>query len=341
MTSMASGLRQWLYGVWYEGRSGGAVLLPLAWLFGALALIRRGAYRLGLRQSGRAGAPVIVIGNVSVGGGGKTPLVAWLARKLLSEGHAPAIVSRGYGGTEPASPMPVNPDSTASVAGDEAVMLARATGVPVYVCRDRLAAARRAVAERATVVIADDGLQHYRLERDFEIVVVDGERGHGNGRLLPAGPLREPVSRLASADLVVYAGGDPGEAERLHYQLVIGEPRNAATGERRGIAAFAGMTVHAVAGIAHPARFYAALEGHGLAVRGVPVADHGVADATRLFPADDQPVLMTEKDAVKYTGLSARHWVVPAEVAFDPTDEARISKAIDDMLSGTAQAARS
>ncbi|MEL6949236.1 MAG: tetraacyldisaccharide 4'-kinase [Pseudomonadota bacterium] len=303
----------WLQRVWYGKAPGGFLLWPLEWLFRGLAASRRAAFRTGLSDTRWVSAPVIVVGNLSVGGSGKTPLVGWLARAAQESGWQPAIVSRGYGGSEPREPLAVTSETAATVSGDEPLMLARDTGLPVFVSRDRYAAAAQAVAEGADLVIADDGLQHYALGRDAEVVVVDATHGHGNGHCLPAGPLREPVSRLAQADLVVRSNGEGGTS----YRLAITEAVNLETGERRPLASFAGAAAHVVAGIGHPARFHAALEAFGIAVQPIAVPDHGRLEPSALSPGDGSPVLMTAKDAVKYTALTARHWVVPARVDMD------------------------
>ena len=303
----------WLQRVWYGKASGGFLLWPLEWLFRGLAALRRAAFRVGLADTRWAAAPVIVVGNINVGGSGKTPLVGWLARTAREAGWQPAIVSRGYGGAEPREPLAVGAETFAAVSGDEPLMLARDTGVPVFVSRDRYAAAAQAVARGADLVIADDGLQHYGLGRDAELVVVDATRGHGNGHCLPAGPLREPVSRLARADLVVHSNGAGGAS----YRLSITEAVNLETGERRSLESFAGAVAHVVAGIGNPARFHTALEAFGIAVQPIAVPDHGRLEPSALSPDDAAPVLMTAKDAVKYTAFTSRHWVVPARVDMD------------------------
>ncbi|MEO0616851.1 MAG: tetraacyldisaccharide 4'-kinase [Pseudomonadota bacterium] len=303
----------WLQRVWYDRAPGGFLLWPLEWLFRGLAALRRAAFRAGLADTRWVSAPVIIVGNISVGGSGKTPLVGWLGRAAREAGWRPAIVSRGYGGTEPREPLVVGEGTSAAVSGDEPLMLARDTGLPVFVSRDRYAAAAQAVAGGADLVIADDGLQHYGLGRDAEVIVVDATRGHGNGHCLPAGPLREPVSRLARADIVVHSNGTQGTS----YRLEITEAVNLETGERRSLESFSGAAAHVVAGIGHPARFHAALEAFGIDVQPIAVPDHGRLEASALSPGDALPVLMTAKDAVKYATTSARHWMVPARVVMN------------------------
>lgn len=312
-------VRRWIYRVWYEGAGSGWVLLPLEVLFRLVVSIRCALYRLGIFRSGAAGAPVVVVGNIAVGGGGKTPLVGWLAERLTGKGISVAIVSRGYGGQEPTEPLRVTVETDPALSGDEAAMLARRSGVAVWVCRDRLAGARAAVRAGAQLVLTDDGLQHYRLQRDWEIVVVDADRGHGNGRCLPLGPLREPLRRLESVDQLIYAG-QPKDALVPSYQLTLGTAVNLADQSVVPLADFSGQTVHAIAGIAHPRRFVDALAQLGINAELIDIADHGTATEAQLCPDGDQPVLMTEKDAVKYHSLEARHWMVPATVMVSDSD---------------------
>jgi tetraacyldisaccharide 4'-kinase len=232
------------------------------------------------------------------------------------------VVSRGYGGVEPRTPRRVAPGDDPAICGDEPLLIATVTGQPVWICRDRLAAARAAVAAGAQVVIADDGLQHYRLRRDLEIVVVDGRRGFGNGRCLPAGPLREPPARLEDADLTVCngAGKCPGDAltMRLEGSAAVRLDGTA----RRALAAFAPGPVHAIAGIGHPQRFFDLLADHGLEVIPHPLPDHAPVPATLLAPADGRPVLMTAKDAVRCARepAAAGCWQLPVVACFTAAD---------------------
>ncbi|MEL7312665.1 MAG: tetraacyldisaccharide 4'-kinase [Pseudomonadota bacterium] len=314
-----TGTQRWLYSVWYDNGAGGWILRPLEWLFRSIVAIRRMLYRQGIFTTQHLDVPVVVVGNLAVGGGGKTPLVGWLVSELRDRGCRVAIVSRGYGGEEPARPLRVGDDVTAARSGDEAKMLAESTGAPVFVCRDRVAAARAAQEDGAELIVADDGLQHYRLGRAMEIVVIDAARGQGNTRCLPAGPLREPMSRLSDVDLIVGSGGEiPGVSE-ISYSLTIQTAVNGESGVERDLETFSGQHVHAVAGIAHPTRFVDALERFGIRVNLIPVGDHQVLERAELNPSDELDVLMTEKDAVKYQSLEQRHWIVPARVVFAET----------------------
>lgn len=320
--------------LWYEGSPLMLPLLPLSWLFGLAVSARRRLYASGAFSSAAVGVPVIVIGNITVGGTGKTPFTAWLAQRLLAAGHRPGIVSRGYGGTVRREPLRVTAATAAAEAGDEPVLLARQSGVPVAVCTERVRAAQLLVAEGVDVILADDGLQHYALARDLEIAVIDGARRFGNGRLLPAGPLREPVSRLAAATLVVVNGGEPQSGE-CGFTLRAQEARALADDQPCPIERFAGRKVWALAGIGHPERFFDTLRQAGIEPVAVEVPDHGVTDLARLRDKADWPILMTEKDAVKYPHCEdGSTWYLPVDLVMPPATEALIMTRIHDRLFG-------
>lgn len=273
------------------------LLLPGAIAFGAAVALRRAAYRLGILRSTRLAVPVVVVGNVIVGGTGKTPLVLWLAAELARRGWHPGIVSRGHGGAMDAV-RPVPPGGEPAVFGDEPVLLAERSGAPVWIGRDRAAAAGALLAAHAEcdAIICDDGLQHYALARDFEIAVRDA-RGAGNGLLLPAGPLREPLTRRVDAWVVNGADAGPGE-----YAMRLAPAGFRRVGPERSevpVDALAGKRLHAIAGIGNPARFFDQLRALGLDAVPHAFPDHHRYRAGELdFPACDL-VLMTEKDAVK------------------------------------------
>jgi tetraacyldisaccharide 4'-kinase len=318
-----------LLAAWYEGAP------PPLWArlvepaYRAVVALRRYAYRRGWRAAGHPGRPVVVIGNLSVGGTGKTPLAIWLVRQLRQRGLQPAVVSRGYGGAQPRSPHAVSPEDEPGYAGDEPLLIARETGCPVWICRDRLAAARAAVAAGADVVIADDGLQHYRLRRDFEILVIDSERGFGNLRCLPAGPLREPPARADEVDFTVCTGrGGHCPPRGVRMELLGGDAVRADGDERRPLAAFAGQPVHAIAGIGHPERFFRFLELHGLELIRHPLPDHGEIPDALLQPADGRPVLMTSKDLVRCLprGRRVGAWHVPVAARLDADGAALLER---------------
>ena len=324
MTGVAAGGQQWVNRVWY-GRSRGFVpLMPLTWLYAAVIAVRRFLYRHRLLPIHRVGVPVIVIGNLTVGGTGKTPLTIWLVAALRARGFNPGVASRGYRGSVGRSPQLVHADSDAAVVGDEPVLIARRCQCPVAVHPDRVAAARLLAREGVDVVIADDGLQHYRLGRDAEIAVVDGERGFGNGRLLPAGPLREPLSRLAGVDQILVNGGrSAGAASTVTGGLPVNFFELRATEARRldgnsvPLSSLAGSTVHAIAAIGNPERFFAMLEAVGIDVIATPLRDHAGIEARDMDFDDDLQVVMTEKDAVKCGLQSDGVWYVPVDVVMD------------------------
>jgi len=321
-------VEQRLTELWYRERAPPPLLRPLAWLYGTLLAARGRAYAAGWLRSQSAGRPVVVIGNLTVGGTGKTPLTLWLARELTAQGWRVGIVSRGYGGGA-RRPRAVDTAARWREVGDEPLLLARRSGCPTMVGGDRLAAAR-ALAARVDLILADDGLQHLRLGRDCEIVVIDGARGFGNGGLLPAGPLREPLARLARADALVVNGAcehaslaQTLRGARLLEMRLVGEQalRVDAAAAPRPLAAFRGERVHAVAGIGNPARFFAVLRAHGIAVIVHPFPDHHPFTAAELDFGDALPVLMTEKDAVKCTAFgNPRLWYVPVDAQFAADD---------------------
>lgn len=294
------------------------LLLPAAGLFAVLSAARRALIR-----PEHPGVPVIVVGNITAGGTGKTPLVLWLAQFLKGNGRSPAIVSRGYGARR-GDPRPVPPDGIPADYGDEPCLLARRAGCPVWVGHDRVAVCRALLEAHpgTDVILSDDGLQHYRLARDFEIAVIDGERGLGNGWPLPAGPLREPASRLDSVNAVVVNGGSPSRAwphgvtMRLEGSLF----RNVARpGDTVTAGHFRGRRVHAIAGIGNPRRFFAQLGELGISCMPKAFPDHHPFQPRDLAFAGDDEIVMTEKDAVKCAAFaSKRHWALVVDAEPDP-----------------------
>ena len=317
---------RWIHRVWYEKAPLGWVLLPLSALYGLLSSCRRWLYASGILKTHHASVPVIVVGNITAGGTGKTPTVIWLARTLSERGYKPGIVSRGYGGSKSKSSMRVDADSDAAVVGDEPVLLARRAEVPVVVDADRVRAVTMLIEDGVDVVVTDDGLQHYRLGRDYEICVVDGVRGLGNRRLLPAGPLREGPRRLAKVDQLLVNGNlrddhdlSVAEQNAIPFELVATEASRLNGSLTRPIERFAGTTVHAVAGIGNPTRFFDLLRGHGIQVIEHAYADHAALSKTDLQFGDDFEVFMTEKDAVKLGRSNPdKYWSVPVEFQMDP-----------------------
>jgi len=322
-----------LVNAWYSDARWIVLLAPLSWLYRRVAQRRRRAYSTGRRTPWRAPVPVVVVGNIAVGGTGKTPLVIWLARWLAARGFHPGIVSRGYGGRGTRRPLTVTAEGDPEQAGDEAPLLARRSGCPVVVCADRPAAVRHLLdTTDCDIVVTDDGLQHYALARDVEIAVVDGGRGLGNGRCLPAGPLREPPERLSQVDLVV-VNGDPGAwpgsvAMDLRPVAFV----DLASGESLAPADFARRfpDVHAVAGIGNPDRFARTLEAAGVHAEVYAYPDHHTFTGAELEFDDDRPVVVTEKDAVKLLRLDVPMgcWYLQVAVHLDGPGQDRIAAAL-------------
>jgi len=294
------------------------LLWPASLVFGVVVFLRRLLFKLHILKSHKAGIPVIVVGNLTAGGSGKTPLVLWIVELLREHRWKPGIVSRGYGGSVQ-HPIEANIASDPAEVGDEPILLARRSGCPVWVAPDRVAACRvlREKHPECDVIVTDDGLQHYALARDIEICVVDG-RGFGNGFLMPAGPLREPPSRLRSVDAVVAHGakGVAGHDMKLEGdQLVC----MANAHDVRPAKSFAGQKVHAVAGIGDPKRFFLDLARFGMKPVPHPFPDHHPFVAGDLEFGDAAPLVMTEKDAVKCKRFAkANHWVFPVRASLDP-----------------------
>lgn len=311
--------------LWYAGHALAYPLVPFSWAYGAAVGLRHLAFRRGWAKRQACSVPVIVVGNLTVGGTGKTPLVIWLVDCLKRHGYHPGVATRGYGGHARHWPQQVRPDGDPTMAGDESVLLARRCGCPVAAAPDRWLAAEGLVRHhRCDIIICDDGLQHLALERDLEIAVVDGERRFGNGRLLPVGPLREPLSRLAHVDLIVATGAAlVGE----HAMTIRPRPLKSLADERveRPLEAFRDKWVHAIAGIGQPERFFAFLEGYGVLIVPHPFPDHHVFSLRDLHFEDDLPILMTEKDAVKCAGYAnPAHWYLPIDVELPPAFEERV-----------------
>ncbi|SFB83305.1 lipid-A-disaccharide kinase [Marinospirillum celere] len=310
-------LQNWIESHWYAAAPGPLnKLLCLEKLYLKQLEKRRQAYSTGKKASWRAPVPVIIVGNISVGGSGKSPVVASLARYLQRQGYQPGIISRGYGSKAKSYPFRVEQDSNPQEAGDEPLMLARQTQLPVAIDPKRPRAAQLLIEEGCDLLIADDGLQHLALQRDIELVVIDGARGLGNGHCLPVGPLREPPQRLQTVDWVLCQGElqHPLDIEPIHYHLE-------QTAWRRGDGLWQsalpfnpGQEVHALAGIGNPQRFFDQLTAQGLEVTPHPLPDHARMSAATLNLPGDQPIIMTAKDAVKLQPwLNQRHWIVEVE----------------------------
>ena len=315
----------WLQRQWRSTTPWHTLLIPLSWLFGAISLLRRLFYKTGVLQTQQLTVPVIIIGNINVGGTGKTPLVIWLAQQLAAQGWRPGIISRGYGG-QAETPQAVTAYSDAHMMGDEPRLVAQHVSCPVWIGRNRPAAGRALLAAhpQTNILISDDGLQHYALARKVEIIVIDSALGLGNSRLLPAGPLREPVARLQQVDAVVINQTDgrhpsiPLLPDIYTMQLSGLDFHNLQQPNRRASAAdFSSHLIHAVAGIGHPQRFFAQL-----ATLGLNIIPHAFPDHHPYTAADldfTGIIIMTEKDAVKCQPFATEHmWVWPVHAQLAP-----------------------
>lgn len=297
---------------WYQERNHPVLglLRPLESLYRRVVRRKRAAFVAGHGEIYRAPVPVIVVGNITVGGTGKTPLILWLIQHCRARGLRVGVVSRGYGAKPPSLPWRVLPDQDAAITGDEPALIVRRTGVPLFIDPDRGRAVRALLdSEPADLILCDDGLQHYRLARDLELVLIDAARGLGNRRCLPAGPLREPEERLQSVDAVLFNGATHDRAEGYAFHLQPSELVRVNDGARRPLSYFPpDQSLHAVAGIGNPQRFFATLEALHWRPIAHPFADHAQYDAEQLTFSPPLPLVMTEKDAVKCRDFAADDW---------------------------------
>ena len=295
------------------------VLIPLSWVFSAITALRRKAYQSGLLSSYPLAVPVIVVGNINLGGSGKTPVVIWLVEQLRKNGYTPGVISRGYG-VNHIKPMQVFSGSMASQVGDEPLLIANRAACPVWVGKHRVDVGRALLNAHPTcdVIISDDGLQHYRLRRDIEVAVVDAETTNAQ-YLLPAGPLREPQCRLETVDAIVAHGAKKASGNAFEMQLHgqtfynLANPKQTVTADY-----FNGKLTKAIAGIGKPERFFNTLTSLGLAVEGIRFDDHHAFTEQDLHEIDCDALIMTEKDAVKCQPFAQPYyWVLPVEASIE------------------------
>jgi len=305
---------------WYQPHPIRWLLAPLSGLYRAVITLRRALYKRGLLKSSTLSVPVIIVGNITVGGTGKTPTVIWLAKQLKQAGYKPGIISRGYGGKKTEQPIMVTEASIASDVGDEPIIIYRQSSCPMVVGSNRVAAGQMLLAHYdCDVIISDDGLQHYALNRDIEIVVIDGKREFGNQYCLPAGPLREPLSRLSSVDFIIHNGSPTPDAVQHNMTLMQHAAINLAEPERsKPLIEFEHTDIHAVAGIGNPQRFFDQLTAQNITVTAHSFADHHPFQANDLDFGDDKQILMTEKDAVKCQHFANKNmWYIPIEATIN------------------------
>ena len=324
---MKKTLTRWATDIWYKDPFIGVWLMPLGFIFSDAVKFRKFLYRLGVLKTHTLPVPVVVVGNITVGGTGKTPLIIWLAGFLKDSGFKPGIISRGYGGQAESWPQMVTADSDDKNVGDEALLIAKQTACPMAVGPLRADAANMLLKQTdCNVILSDDGLQHYALNRDIEIAVIDGERRFGNGYCLPAGPLREPIERLQSVDFVV-VNGEKSEENEFSMQLVGDTAVNLVTGELKSLQEFKAVDCHALAGIGNPDRFFKLLETAGLICTCHSFSDHYQFQRHDIEFSDNKPVLMTEKDAVKCTAFAGlQHWYLPVKAKPEPVFSEQLLK---------------
>ncbi len=318
---------------WYGGGQVGFAAKIAAKFFGLVIALRRKLYALGLLKSHQLKVPVIVIGNITAGGGGKTPMVIWLAEKLKQQGYKPGIISRGYGGKRKVEPMFVTANANPAATGDEPLLMAKKTKLPVMVGKDRVKAGKSLIQHYSVnVIITDDGLQHYALKRDAEIVMLDAKWRTGNHLLIPAGPLREPLERLNDVDLVVFKGY---VEQQHHYDFAIGGIHQLNhPGITKDINEFRNQKVVAMAGIANPDSFFSMLSAAGMAIVKQPLPDHHEMTVADFEMHQEVMVLITEKDAVKCEDMQLDNvWVVKMQVVIPEKTTAAIEQLIQRVIS--------
>lgn len=332
-------IEQSLLTLWYSPGYLYLFLQPLSWVYRLIISLRKAAYAIGFYKKSKLQRPVIVVGNITVGGTGKTPLVIYICQQLQQQGLQPGIISRGYGGSLNQGPSVVTSESNPALLGDEAVMLAQRTRVPVVVARDRVAAGRALIKQfpECNVIVSDDGLQHFALGRDIEMVVIDGERAFGNQKLLPAGPLREPLSRLREVDFVITNGERWVARDQISQTMKLKSLplRNILNPEQCvSLEAFKKTTVHALAGIGNPQRFFSQLRSLGLSIFEHPFPDHYLYQVCDLQVGEGAVIVMTEKDAIKCKKIATPQcWYLPVEAelpeAFMPSLIQRLTPLIN------------
>ena len=317
---MIKNFSRWIQDAWYKEMYLSTWIMPLSMIYVDIIKLRRFLYRKGFLKTTRLPVPVIIVGNITVGGTGKTPLVIWLADYLQQQGYKPGIISRGYGGSGQEQPLLVTANSPVADVGDEPLLIARKSTAPVAVCARRVAAAKYLIDDfHCDVIISDDGLQHYALQRDIEIAVIDGLRRFGNGYCLPAGPLREPIERLQEVDLVI-VNGEVEQDDEYSMRFSGSDAVNLANQTVKPLSEFSQQPCHAVAGIGNPERFFQLLKQQGVTFDAHAFPDHYHFTAADLNFKDECPVLMTEKDAVKCQSFATEKlWSVPVTAEPEPS----------------------
>lgn len=308
---------KWLINSWYQPHPIRWILWPLSAIYCSIAYyLRKTLYRLNILNHTSLNVPVIIVGNITVGGTGKTPVVIWLAKLLKLAGYKPGIISRGYGGKAEYYPQYVTAQSDPEIVGDEPILISRQSMCPMVVAPNRVAAGKMLLKDfDCDIIITDDGLQHYALDRDIEIAVVDGKRLFGNQYCLPAGPLREPLSRLQNVDFIIHNNSD--ESTEFNMKFMQGNAINLINPQQtRSLSEFSNQTIHAVAGIGNPEQFFEQLRKQKMTVIPHPFSDHHLFKTADLDFDDSHAILMTEKDAVKCQSIAKKNmWFIPIEAS--------------------------
>jgi tetraacyldisaccharide 4'-kinase len=321
--------------IWYENHPASYLLLPFSWLYGLIVKLRKILYTSGFFETNYASVPVIVVGNITVGGAGKTPFVIWLSEYLTNKGYTPGVISRGYGRKSSSYVQQVRHDSDPENVGDEPVLIAKRSGVPVAVASDKYEAANQLVnMANCDVLICDDGLQHYALGRNLEIAIIDGDREFGNNCMLPAGPLREPVNRLTSVDMLISKSKEYENSFLMEYEF--GDLVQLNDQDKLiSINKLKGQQIHLVSGIANPDRFHSVFKEHQIHVIKHVFPDHYNYSLQDIDFNDDKPIVMTEKDAVKCAKFAKDNmWYLPVDVKFNDIFYHRIETLIAENING-------
>lgn len=324
-------LQSKVHQIWYRTRPNwlARLLQPVSWLFALVAAFRRQCYRWGLLKTVYMPVPVVIVGNITVGGTGKTPFVIYLVELLKKQGYRPGIVSRGVGGKQSVAPLQVTAESSYQAVGDEALVLFNRTQVPVFVCPSRVEAAKALIAQTdCNIIVSDDGLQHYALGRDIEIALIDSSRKQGNGLLLPAGPLRESIKRLLAVDIVI----EHGEDKSADMHLVPEAFHSLVENKTVPLDYFKTTSVHAVAGIAHPERFFNTMKKLATCVFPHSFKDHYAFKSIDLVFNSTNPIVMTEKDAVKcHDFATQRYWFLSVAASISDSVHHQLVQEIGDL----------
>ena len=321
--------------IWYENHPASYFLLPASWLYSLVVKLRNILYASGFFETHYVSVPVIIVGNITAGGSGKTPFVIWLSKYLSENGYTPGVISRGYGRKSNLKVQQIRHDSDPEFVGDEPILIARRTGMPVAVASDKYEAANQLVnIANCDVLICDDGLQHLAIGRNLEIAIIDGDREFGNNHLLPAGPLREPVSRLTTVDMLISKSKKYQNSHLMNYEYG-GLVQLTNPGNNISIEKFKNQEIHLVSGIANPDRFHAFFKDHHINVTKHIFPDHYNYRVEDINFDDDKPIVMTEKDAIKCAKFARDNmWYLPVKVRFDDVFHHRIKTLIREKIYG-------